>query len=222
MESTVANTPRMDFYGNKAFLMGLSVCCGKKAKSLLSVCSPENMWSSTSQGIIWAKTLMLGKTEGRRRRGRQRTRWLEASLTKWTWVWASSGSWWWTGKPGVLWFMGLQSRTQLSNWTELIWANVVARVWDLGELEGGGGILCPFYNLKSKTPIPRKYACLKTWPEDFSHFSLRIWGWRLACVSLGDVLFLAEAYSECPSFYYLTGIGFPWICTSKNFFLWCS
>ena len=25
-----------------------------------------------------------------------------ASLTQWTWLWASSGSWWWTGKPGVL------------------------------------------------------------------------------------------------------------------------
>ena len=32
------------------------------------------------------KTLMLGKIEGRRRRGRQMMRWLEASLTRWTWV----------------------------------------------------------------------------------------------------------------------------------------
>ena len=30
------------------------------------------------------------------------------SLTRWTWVWASSGSWWWTGKPGMLQSMGLQ------------------------------------------------------------------------------------------------------------------
>ena len=48
------------------------------------------------------KTLMLGKIEGRRRRGWQRMRWWIASPTQWTWVWASSGSWWWTGKPGVL------------------------------------------------------------------------------------------------------------------------
>ena len=48
------------------------------------------------------KTLMLGKIEGRRRRGWQMMRWLVASPTGWTWVWASSGSWWWTGKPGVL------------------------------------------------------------------------------------------------------------------------
>ena len=31
-----------------------------------------------------------------------------ASPTQWTWVWVSSGSWWWTGKPGVLQFMGSQ------------------------------------------------------------------------------------------------------------------
>ena len=31
-----------------------------------------------------------------------------ASLTLCTWVWVNSGSWWWTGGPGVLWFMGLQ------------------------------------------------------------------------------------------------------------------
>ena len=31
-----------------------------------------------------------------------------ASLTQWTWVWVNSRSWWWTGRPGVLWFMGLQ------------------------------------------------------------------------------------------------------------------
>ena len=37
-----------------------------------------------------------------------------ASLTQWTWVWVNSGSWWWTGRPGVLWFMGSQRVEQ--NW----------------------------------------------------------------------------------------------------------
>ena len=32
-----------------------------------------------------------------------------ASPTQWTWVWAGSGRWWWTGKPGMLQSMGLQS-----------------------------------------------------------------------------------------------------------------
>ena len=31
-----------------------------------------------------------------------------ASLTRWTWVWVNSGSWWWTGRPDMLRFMGLQ------------------------------------------------------------------------------------------------------------------
>ena len=48
-----------------------------------------------------------------------------ASLTQWTWVWVNSGSWWWTGRPGVLRFMGSQRvghdwATEL-NWTELNW-----------------------------------------------------------------------------------------------------
>ena len=43
-----------------------------------------------------------------------------ASLTRWTWVWASSGSWWWTGKPGVLQSMGPQ-RVRYDWATELNW-----------------------------------------------------------------------------------------------------
>ena len=31
-----------------------------------------------------------------------------ASLTPWTWFWVNSGSWWWTGRPGMLQFMGSQ------------------------------------------------------------------------------------------------------------------
>ena len=45
-----------------------------------------------------------------------------SSPTRWTWVWVNSGSWWWTGRPGVLQFMGSQRvrhdwATEL-NWTE--------------------------------------------------------------------------------------------------------
>ena len=43
-----------------------------------------------------------------------------ASLTRWTFVWVNSGSWWWTGRPGMLRFMGSQSdMTEQLNWTEL-------------------------------------------------------------------------------------------------------
>ena len=43
-----------------------------------------------------------------------------ASPTRWTWVWVNSGSWWWTGRPGVLQFMGSQGVRH--DWaTELDW-----------------------------------------------------------------------------------------------------
>ena len=76
------------------------------------------------------QTLMLGKIEdGRWRDDRGWDGWM-ASPTRWTWVRVSSRNWWWTGKPGVLQSMGLQSWARLSNWTELNWTifHVVARV----------------------------------------------------------------------------------------------
>ena len=62
------------------------------------------MWRTDSL----EKTLMLGKIEGRRRRGRQRMRGWMTSLTQWIWVWVNSGRWWWTGRPDVLQFMAWQ------------------------------------------------------------------------------------------------------------------
>ena len=66
------------------------------------------------------KTLILGKIEGRRRRGQQRMRWLDGITDSMGMSWANSRSWWWTGRPGVLWFMG--SQRVRHNWaTELSW-----------------------------------------------------------------------------------------------------
>ena len=47
-----------------------------------------------------------------------------ASLTRWTWVWVNSRSWWWTGRPGVLWFMGSQRVGH--DWVghDLIWSDL--------------------------------------------------------------------------------------------------
>ena len=56
------------------------------------------MWRTDSL----EKILMLGKIEdGEEEDDRGWDGWM-VSLTQWTWVWASSGSGWWTGKPGVL------------------------------------------------------------------------------------------------------------------------
>ena len=79
------------------------------------------MWRTDSL----EKTLMLGNIDGRRRRGWQGWDGWMASLTQWTWVCVNSRSWWWTGKPGMLQSMGSQSRTQLSNWTELNWCGIL-------------------------------------------------------------------------------------------------
>ena len=62
-----------------------------------------------------------------------------ASLTQWTWVWADSGSWWWTGRLGVLQFMGSQRVGH--DWvTELSWTVFWRRVNNqtfLGLLDNG-------------------------------------------------------------------------------------
>ena len=63
------------------------------------------------------KTLMLGRLKaGGEGDDRGWDGWM-ASLTQWTWVWASSGSWWWTGEPGVLQIA--ENWAWLRDWAEL-------------------------------------------------------------------------------------------------------
>ena len=71
------------------------------------------------------KTLMLGGIGGRRRRDDRGWDGWMASLTRWMWIWVNSGRWWWTGRPGMLRFLGSQRVghdwvTEL-NWTEFYW-----------------------------------------------------------------------------------------------------
>ena len=66
------------------------------------------------------KTLMLGKIEDRSRRGWQKIRWLDGITDSMDMGWVDSGSWWCTGRPGMLGFMGSQRVGH--NWaTELNW-----------------------------------------------------------------------------------------------------
>ena len=77
------------------------------------------LWPPDAKNWLIGKDSDDGKDWTQERRGWRRMRWLDAITHLRTWVWASSGSWWWTGKPGVLQSMGSQSQTRMSNWTEL-------------------------------------------------------------------------------------------------------
>ena len=99
-------------------------------KSTLNMHCKDWCWSLSSNPLAtWCKELThlkrlwcwegLGAGEGD---DRGWDGWM-ASLTRWTWVWVDSRSWWWTGRPGMLQFMGLQRvghdwAAEL-NWTEL-------------------------------------------------------------------------------------------------------
>ena len=116
------------------------------------------MWRTNSL----EKTLMLGKIEGRRRRGQQRWDGWMISPTRRTRVSESSGSWWWTGKPGVL--PTIESEWVRHNWvTELNWTDsmemnlskflekVVDRRYDV---PGGSDGKVSAYNARDLGSIP--------------------------------------------------------------------
>ena len=74
-------------------------CWSWNSNTLATWCKELNHWK---RPWCWERLKAGGEGDGRRWDD-----WM-ASLTWWTWIWASSGSWWWTGKPGVLWSMGSQ------------------------------------------------------------------------------------------------------------------
>ena len=125
------------------------------------------------------KTLMLGKIEGKKRRGQQRMRCLNGITARWTWVWVNSGSWWWTGRPGMLQSMGPQSVRH--DWvTELNWMWVFSHC----------GIVVFFLLLLSslwwKKHLIAAFLCLWTGGVFFGGFQhLPFDGCSTACCALG-------------------------------------
>ena len=87
-------------------------CWSWNSNTLATWCEEPTHWK---RPWCWER-FKAGEGDDRGRYG-----WM-ASPTQWTWVWASSGSWWWTGKPGVLQSMGSQ-RVRYDWMTELIWSS---------------------------------------------------------------------------------------------------
>jgi len=85
-----------------------------------------------------------------------------ASLTQWTWVWVNSGSWWWTGRPGVL--QPMESRRIGHDWaTELNWT----KQWWFKDV--GLGLELSFYSDDhASTPFPMTLLLLTFYFEKLS------------------------------------------------------
>ena len=113
--------------------LGLQGCPNSPSwgRSVLGIHWKDWCWCWNSSTLTpWCKKVTHLKTPwcweglGAGREGDDRgwNGWM-ASPTWWTWVWVNSGSWWWTGRPGMLWFMGSprvgQNRATEMNWTEL-------------------------------------------------------------------------------------------------------
>ena len=88
--------------------------------------------------LIWRtdsleKTLMLGKIEGRRRKGRQKMKWLDGITQSMDMSLSKCWSWWWTGQPGVLQSMGSQRIGH--HWEEkLTWTETYSMAGDYFKL----------------------------------------------------------------------------------------
>ena len=83
------------------------------------------LWPPHAKSWLIGKDSDAGRDWGQKEKGMTEDEidgWM-ASLTRWMWVWVNSGSWWWTGRPGVLWFMALQRVGH--DWvTELNWTDI--------------------------------------------------------------------------------------------------
>ena len=99
-----------------------------KRKSILNTLWKDWCWSWNSNNLTtWWEELTHWKRPwcwerlkaGWDRAYREWDGWM-ASLTWWTWIRASSGSWWWTGKPGMLQSMGSQRVGRDWDWTDII------------------------------------------------------------------------------------------------------
>ena len=91
-------------------------CWSWNSNILATWCKELTYWKRL---WCWKRLKAGGKADDRGWGG-----WM-ASLTQWTWVWVNSKSWWWTGRPSMLQFMGWQrvwhDWTTEVNWFACLW-----------------------------------------------------------------------------------------------------
>ena len=117
-----------------------------------------------------------------------------ASLTQWTWVWVNSGSWWWTGRPGVLRFMGWQ-RVRHYWATELTWTELL--IHQCSHLEVQWDHLYVSRSLFLETVGLLITAAIQVWPLSVIHLGTKF----LPALPLPDPLACLIKHTEPQSKY---------------------
>ena len=180
------------------------------------------------------KTLMPGKAGGE---GDDRgwDGWM-ASQTQWTWVWVNSGSWWWTGRPGVLQFTGLQ-RVRHDWATELNWTHLSCSLlyflylelclaqslcpWERSaaakSLQSCPSLCDPIDGSPPGSPVPGILQARTL--EWVVISSSNAWKWKVKVKSLSRVRLLATTWTRLLHPWYFpgksTGVGKVWWIINK-------
>ena len=135
-------------------------CWSWSSNTLATWCEELTHWK---RPWCWERLKAGGEGDGRGWDGRM------TSLTQWTWAWVNSGSWWWTGKPGMLqprgsqrvghdWATELNWTEELNHWEKTDRHGCTKTARERREHTGGymvSGIWCIRRTLRSPT-----------WPED--------------------------------------------------------
>ena len=128
------------------------------------------------------KTLMLGKIEGRRRRGQQRMRWLDGITDSMDMSLSKLQSWWWTGRLGVLQYMGSQ-RVRHDWVTELNWTERNEQM--LSDCDAGKDSWIPWMSRRSRQSFLK---------EINSEYSLE--GLMLKLQFLGHLMWKTDSFEK--------------------------
>ena len=160
-----------------------------------------------------------------------------ASLTDWTWVWVDSGSWWWTGRPGVLQFM--ESQRVGHDWvTELNWTripvsgrlNLLINFLNIYLCIGQSSVMRPLTLSQIRTSsFLSVFICLLTWvfryfeqnESSINKKELKMPFWLNNRIHTGNFMnpwnmktSSGRSFSQCPLLLFSPGTIFSW--------LWCA